>query len=39
MIEPNMATMLGFFTDINIEQEVLQEILTEVNEKLLIHYC
>ena len=34
MIAPNMATMLGFiFTDINIEQEVMQEILTEVNEK------
>ncbi|TQS75770.1 bifunctional ornithine acetyltransferase/N-acetylglutamate synthase [Ornithinibacillus gellani] len=34
MIEPNMATMLGFITtDIAIDQQVLQETLQEITEK------
>lgn len=34
MIEPNMATMLGFLTtDLNISQQLLQEALTEAVDK------
>ncbi len=34
MIAPNMATMLGFiFTDANIQGDVLQQILSELNEE------
>ena len=33
MIAPNMATMLSFiFTDINIDQKILQKIFSEINE-------
>jgi glutamate N-acetyltransferase/amino-acid N-acetyltransferase len=33
MIAPNMATMLSYiFTDINIDQKILQQIFTEINE-------
>jgi len=34
MIAPNMATMLGYiFTDADIPSEILQELLSEINEK------
>ncbi len=33
MIAPNMATMLSYiFTDINIDQKILQEVFSQINE-------